>query len=88
MVYRLAGKYQRFRATAGIDPAAATQADLELTLLADDRAVYSRSISKSDPAVEINIDVSGARRLKLLVDYGANIHIGDRLHLGDARLTK
>lgn len=88
LVYRLAGKYLRFRATAGMDPSGTTQADVQLTLFVDDREVYSRSISKSDSAVEIDVDVAVGRRLKLLVDYGANIHLGDRLHLGDARLMK
>ena len=38
--------------------------------------------------MDIDVDVSKARRLKLLVDFGANANVGDRLHFGDARLVK
>ena len=88
LTYRLASKYQRFRATAGIDPASSDHADVELALFVDNSEVYRQSISKSGKAAEIDIDVAGARRLKLLVDYGENIHLGDRLYLGDARFIK
>lgn len=88
LVYRLAGKYQRFRATASIDPTSSNQADVEVVLLLDNKEAYRRSIAKSDSLVEIDVDVAAARRLTLLIDYGANIHLGDRLYLGDARLIK
>lgn len=88
LVYRLAGKYQRFMATAGVGPDSPSQADVELKLFSDDREIFSAKIANSDEPIEIDVDVSSARRLKLLVDYGENIHIGDRIHLGDARLIK
>ena len=88
LVYRLAGAYQRFQATAGIDPTAPSQADVEISLFADEREIYHRSVRKSDPPILIDVDVRDARRLRIFVDYGNNIDIGDRLHLGDARLTK
>lgn len=88
LVYRLAGKYQRFQATAGIDPLAPSQADAELKLFADEREIYSRSLRSADPISLIDVDVQGVRRLSILVDYGANMDIGDRVVLGDARLTK
>ena len=88
MVYRLAGRFQRFQAMAGIDPNSSSQANVDFRVFADDREIYSRSITKADPAVVVDVDVSSARRLKILVDYGTSIDIGDRLHLGEARLLK
>jgi len=88
LVYRLAGKYQRFKATAGIGLSSATQADVELLLFADEREVFHKTIGSEDEPVIVDVDVSSARRLKLVVDYGANLDVGDRLHLGDARLVK
>lgn len=88
LVYRLASKYQRFEASVGIDPDAASQADVDLRIYLDDRRVFERSISKADPVIRIDLDVSSANRMKLVVDYGRAMDIGDRLHLCDARLTK
>lgn len=88
IVYRLAGKYQRFMTTAGVAFGSPSQADVELKLLADEREIYAKSIRSGDAPLQIDVDVSKARRLKVLVDYGKHAHIGDRLHLGDARLLK
>ena len=88
LVYRLAGKYQRFTATAGIAIDSASQADVELVVFADEREAFRKAIKSEDEPVAVDVDVSSARRLKLVVDYGANLDVGDRLHLGDARLVK
>ena len=88
VVYRLAGKYQRFRTLAGIDPASPSQAELVFRVYGDDKEIFKRTFLKSDPPVEVDVDLLGARRMRLVVDYGANGSIGDRIHLGDARLLK
>jgi hypothetical protein len=88
LVYRLAGRYQRFMSTAGFAFGTTSQANVELKLFADDEEIFSQSIDHSEEPLSIDVDVSGARRLRLLVDYGANADIGDQLHLGDARLIK
>jgi hypothetical protein len=88
IVYRLAGHYRRFRATAGIDPLASSGAHVELIITADDEPRLMCEITKEDNPISIDVDVAGARRLRILVDFGQNLDIGDRLHLGDARLTK
>ncbi len=88
ITYRLAKKYQRFQTTVGIAPDAGKQGDVDLKLLADNKEVFQRSISKSDPPIEIDISVADTNRLTVVVDYGRNLDIGDQLHLGDARFTK
>lgn len=86
--YRLAKKYQRFQATVGLDPDAAPQGDLRLQLFADDEAIFEQSIAKDDAAVPLDVSVAGANRLKILVDFGKNLDIGDRLHLAGAKLIQ
>lgn len=88
IVYRLAGKYQRFQALAGIDPTSPSQAELVLKVFGDDKELYQRTFSKADPPVEVDVDLMGTRRMRIVVDYGAGGSIGDRIHLGDARLVK
>ena len=88
IVYRLAGQYQRFKAMTGIAYGSPSQADVELKVYADEREIYAKPIRGGEEPMPIDVDVSRARRLRLVVDYGKHANIGDRLHLGDARLLK
>ena len=88
LVYRLAGKFERFQATVGIAEGAASQADAELLLFSDDVKIGQESVTSVSDVVQLDIDVSGTRRLKVLVDFGENADIGDEVVLGDARLVK
>ena len=88
LTYRLANQYQRFRATVGIDPEASALGNVELKLLADEEEVFSRSVKQSEPAFDVDVSLSGVKRMKIVVDFGKHLDIGDRLHLGDARFIK
>lgn len=88
MTYRLAGKYQRFQAAVGFDPDAPSEGHVEFSVFNDDAEVYQGSIAQGDPIVEIDLPVARVNRLRILVDYGDNLDIGDQLHLGDARFIE
>lgn len=88
LVYRLAGRYRRFRTTLGLDPRADERANAEFILYGDDQALFRQTIEASAAPVDLDIDVTNVLRLRLVVDFGKNLDIGDRVHLGDARLTK
>ena len=78
----------RFVATAGIDPASASQGHVVLTVRGDDRVLWEGPVDGRQPPVEIDVQLGAARRLQLVVDYGENLDYGDRLHLIEARFTK
>lgn len=88
IVYRLASKYQRFQSTVGIDPSAPANADLVLHILADGKERLKRKIRKVDEPFEVVVPVIGVNRIEILVDFGENMDIGDRLHLCDARVIE
>ena len=95
IVYRLSGDYRRFVATAGIEETVAgldeqglPRADLELTISADGRELLRRRVTGIDEPFPLDLDVTGARELTILVDFGENLDISDHLALGDARLIK
>ena len=88
LVYRLPPNMQRFIAIAGIDPATADQGNVMLTISADRQVIWQGEIAGGESPVEINVDVGGARLLRIFVDYGPNLDYGDRLHLADAKVTK
>ena len=86
--YRLPAGVKRLAALAGIDPATSGQGNVALEISADGRLLWQGEIDGSEAPVEIDLPLSGVRRLRIVVDYGSNLDYGDRLHLVDARLTK
>ena len=86
--YRLDPGWSRFRAVAGIDPACSAQGNAILEVYADDRIVWREIIDGDGSPNDVDVDISGARRLRILVDYGRNLDFGDRVHLVDAKVTK
>ena len=49
---------------------------------------YRQAISGKDDARSIELDLTGVKRLTILVDFGEQLDIGDHLLLCNARLTK
>jgi hypothetical protein len=86
--YRLPKSMRRFTAIAGIDPETLGQGSVQLTIEVDGQVEFEQTIDGEHGPVKIDLDVAGKQRLKLLVDYGENLDLGDRLHLVEARLLK
>ena len=86
--YRLPKSMRRFVATAGIDPKMVGQGNVQLTIEIDGELAFSERITGDQPPKEIDIDITGKQRLKIVVDYGENLDLGDLLHLVEARLVK
>lgn len=87
LVYPLDGKFRRFKALAGIDPQAGGGGHVRLTVTADDRQLVAQDVAAGEPAQTLDLDVAGARRLTVLVDFGERLDAGDHLILGQARVT-
>jgi hypothetical protein len=70
--YHLEGKFRRFQAIAGLDDAAGDKGSVTFIVEVDGRRVFeSTPQTLRDPVLEIGpLDVSGAERLTLIVDYG------------------
>ncbi len=89
ITYRLRGRFSRFKAIAGIDDKAkGAHGDVQLIVRGDEKVLFDAAIAWSDAAKTMDLDVSGIRRLTVVVDYGNNGDIGDHLDLCDARLVK
>jgi hypothetical protein len=86
--YKIAGKGRQFRATAGIDDSLQGAGNVKLTIEGDGRTLYSGKITGRDPAAELNLDVSGVKRLRIMADFGGGPDVGNYLDLGDARIVK
>jgi hypothetical protein len=88
LAFRLPSGVTRFTALAGIEPATAITGAVNLAVFADDRLLLETEVSGTRPPAPIDVQISGAKRLKIVVDYGKNLDTGDWLNLCDAKLVK
>ena len=88
LVYRVPEGFNRFTAFAGIDPATASTGNVRLTLLADDHSIFDAEIAGNESPQSIDVPINGAKRLKIIVDFGQNLDTGDWLNLCDAKIMK
>ena len=90
LTYRLAGEYRRFVATAGIEDVVRSNGygHVVLSISADGKELLNRPVAAADSPIPLDLDVSGARELTIVVDYGEVGDVSDHLALGDARLIK
>ena len=79
---------KKFKAVAGIDDSVRDVGGVRLVISADGKKIFDKSISGSEGPVNIDLDIAGAKRLTLLVDYGAGLDAGDYLDLAEARILK
>ncbi len=88
IVYRVPAGMRHFRAIAGIDPNTGSQGNVDLKIVCDDIDAWEGPIDGGAQPVTLDLELRGATRLKIIVDYGKNLDWGDRLHLVEARVTK
>jgi hypothetical protein len=86
--YRLPSGATKFKAVAAIDDAVREAGNVLLTISADGKQLYSAPVIGTAEPVALDLDVAGARKLTILVDYGEDLDIGDYLTLADARIVK
>ncbi|HEX3315306.1 MAG TPA: NPCBM/NEW2 domain-containing protein [Gemmataceae bacterium] len=68
--YALDGKFQSFEAIVGVDPKAGTRAAVRIGVEVDGKAAVSQACKAGDPPHPIRVDVSGAKALTLVTDFG------------------
>ena len=88
LTYRLAGGFRRFKATAGIDDSVRPAGHVRLVIHGDGRMLFEADVAGTDAPKLLDLDVSGVRRLVILVDFGENLDTADHLDLCEARVVK
>lgn len=87
--YDLAERYDRFGATIGLEHGVPPSASAVFRVVADERTAFdSGPVRAADAPRDILVDIAGARRIVLEVDYGEGLDIGDRAIWGQARLIR
>ncbi len=88
LIYRLPGRFRRFKALVGIDDRVQPHGNVRLVLRGDDRVLWEGAVVGSEKAKPLDLDLTGVRRLTILVDYGENLDTADHLDLAEARIVK
>jgi hypothetical protein len=85
--YALEAGFKRFQTSVGVDDAL-RGGDVLFEVWIDDRKAFSSRARAGESAKKVDLDVSGATELRLVVDFGENANIGDFADWGAARLIK
>jgi hypothetical protein len=90
LVYRVPAGFRWLRATAGVDDSVVAPGRFELIILGDGKELLRKPFDGQSPrtAVPIDLDVSGVRRISIVLDPADGQDFGDQLNLVDARFTK
>jgi len=88
LTYRVPRNFKRLLATVGIDDRVRETGHVRLVVTGDNRTLFDRPISGKDAPLELDLDLTGVRRMTVLVDYGEGLDIADHLNLANARITK
>jgi hypothetical protein len=90
LTYDLGGKYQRFEALVGLDPAAAIHSKVTVRVLVDgkEQTLPALQALSDGKAIEVKVDVRGAKALVLGTDFGSAGGVGGDVNWADARLIK
>jgi hypothetical protein len=87
ITYALDGNWRRFQAWAGADDATSSTVTFEVHVDGQKRW-ESGLMMRGTPAKRVDVDVSGAQTLELIVGDGGNTYTSDHADWADARLLR
>ena len=79
----------RFQAELGIDDSTGGRGSVQFRVLVDGQERFASPIIRGgNPPVPVSVDVAGAKKLELVVDYADRADVLDHADWLNARLTK
>jgi hypothetical protein len=90
LVYRVPEGFRKLHAVAGVDDSIVAPGEFAFQILGDGKEMFRHECGGSDSRgpVVINLDLTGIRRISLVLDPADGQDIGDQLNLCEARLTR
>jgi len=92
LTWAIDGAYRRFRADVGIDGEVVRRGDegnVDVAVLVDGKVRFERKgVTGRDGPIPVAIDIQGATRLSLVVDFGRDFDICDHADWANARLIR
>ncbi|QDU88738.1 NPCBM/NEW2 domain protein [Pirellulimonas nuda] len=80
--------FNHFAGLVGLDPSAPAIASALVSVSGDDEVLIEQALRSGEPAVPLRIDTQGFRQITIVIDFGENLDIGDRVVLADARFVR
>lgn len=90
VTYSLAGKYKTFVATVGLDAGSGRQGAVDIRVMVDgkDQAISGAKGLTAEKALELRIDVTAAKEMTLVVEYGPGGDVQDDVNWAGAKLLE
>jgi hypothetical protein len=88
LTYDLGGKYKRFEATVGLDAATGKRGAVDVTVLVDGQPTKLDGLTFAAGVKPLRIDVTKAKELVILIDFGPGGDVQDDVTFADARLVE
>lgn len=89
LTYALGGQYRRFLVTVGIDDEVGERGNVDVSVQVDGVTKFERkALTGRDAPLPVALDVAGAARLTLVVDFGGEFDICDHVSWANARLIR
>lgn len=77
-----------FRCVLGIDDSVKGYAHAIVRIDADDQQVFKEPVTNRDKPRDLNLKITGASKLRITVDYGDDLDLGDHVIFAEARVSK
>jgi len=88
LTVRVPAGFQRFQAQVGIDDRVGNTDGARLLIEADGKVLLDELMKREARLTPVNVDLKGARRVRITVDYGGESFLGDQLVLCEAMFVK
>ncbi len=88
LTYDLGGKYKRFEAAVGLDAATGQRGAVDITILIDGKPHKLDGLTFAAGVKAVSLDVTKAKELTLLIDFGPGGDVQDDVTFADARLVE
>lgn len=80
--------YREFRCVLGIEDSISVPAKAIVRIEGDGRELFQATLTTTEKPRELALSIEGVRRLRLIVDYGDDLDLGDHVVFADARVLK
>jgi len=89
LIYDLGREYEAFCALAALDEEARGEGNVDMAVFVDGKKAWEKkSVTGAERETFLRVDLKGAKKMRLLVDFGRKLHILDRAVWADAFLIK
>ena len=91
LTYDLSGDYRRFEALVGLDDRDGRRGSVRVRVLVDGKpkdAGADRELTGGSEPLPLRVDVTGAKELTLVVEFGRAGDVEDHVNWADARLVR